>query len=510
VRKCGFIGIEIVGIFFALILFRQRMTDRCHYAIIYFYRRYEMSDKKTSIQRVLDRSVGLKRTMSTKAAIMTGVGGTIGTGLFLSSGNVIATAGPGGAIVMYIVGGFIVYLMTTCLGEMSAAMPVAGSLQAYSTEFVSPAMGFTIGWVNWFGGAMTITAQVVAAAIIMKDIIPNSQTWVWIVVFSLLLFGVNMLDVKIFGNISFWCSSIKIIMIVAFIIVGAGMMGGVGSGTAVGLSNFSDGAFPTGFAGMAAVVLTSFYAYAGTEVVASTAGELEDEHKMGKAINLTLLILIGATVISIAIVAAMLPWQQADVLGSPFVYVFRNAGMANVALIVNIVVLTSALTSGNYFTYACARYLWSMAKFGQAPQYFATTNKNGVPTRSLIVSMLFAMIAIVAQFVAEDTVYLFIVYFIGGANIFMYTVICISEFNFRKRYISEGGKVEDLKFKVLSYPLVPILGVIMFMLMLVASLIDPSQRMGIIVSFPCYAVTYVIAHFYVKKHGNVTAANIDM
>lgn len=469
-----------------------------------------MSKKVPCIQHVMDTSQGLNRHMTTRAAIMTGVGGTIGTGLFLSSGDVISTAGPGGAIVMYLIGGLIVWLMTTCLGEMSAAMPVSGSLQAYSTEFIGPAMGFTIGWVNWIGGAMTITAQVVASAIIMRDIIPNSPTWLWIVVFSALLFGVNMLDVKIFGNISFWASSIKLILIVAFIIVGAGMMGGLGSGDAVGFSNFSDGAFPTGLAGMGAVILTSFYAYAGTEIVASTAGEIQDENKMGRAINITLLVLIGSVVISIAIVAALLPWQQANVLGSPFVYVFRNAGMPSAALIVNIVVLTSALTSGNYFTFACARYLWSMAKFEQAPKYFAKTNKNGVPARSLIVSMLFAMIGIVAQFVAEDTVYLFIVYFIGGANIFMYSVICISQYRFRKRYVAEGGDLKDLKFKVASYPLVPVLGVLAFLIMLVVSLIDASQRTGIIVSAICYIGIYILATLYVKKHGDARAKNIDM
>ena len=132
-----------------------------------------MTEKKTSIERVMEKSTGLKRTMSTKAAVMAGVGGTIGTGLFLSSGDVISTAGPGGAIVMYLIGGVIIWLMTSCLGELSAAMPVAGSLQAYTTEFIGPAMGFTVGWVNWVGAAATITAQIVASAIIMKDILPG-------------------------------------------------------------------------------------------------------------------------------------------------------------------------------------------------------------------------------------------------------------------------------------------------------------------------------------------------
>lgn len=470
-----------------------------------------MNEKRTSVERVMAASTGLKRTMKTKAAIMVGVGSTIGTGLFLSSGDVISSAGPGGAIVAYLIGGFIAWLMTSCLGEMSAAMPVSGSLQAYSTEFIGPAMGFTIGWDNWIGAAATITAQIVAAAIIMQDIIPGTPTWLWIVVFSLLLFGVNFFNAKAFGNISFWVSSLKMILVVVFIIIGIAMMLGVTGGGAVGLSNYTrnGGLFPMGIAGIGAVILTSFYAYAGTEMVASTAGEIENEKDMPKAINLTIIILIAATVLSIAIVAALLPWNQASVLGSPFVYVFRNAGLKSAALVVNVIVLTSALTSGNYFVYACSRYLWSMAKFHQAPKICAKTSKSGVPVVALTISMLFAMVGIIAEFVAQDTVYLFLVYFIGGGNIFMYSVICICQYRFRKRYLAEGGRLQDLNFKVASYPLVPILGVLAFAAMLVVTLLDPSEAVAIYVCAPCYLAIYIVSRIYTKKKG-VAAANLDI
>lgn len=470
-----------------------------------------MNEKRTSVERVMAASTGLKRTMKTKAAIMVGVGSTIGTGLFLSSGDVISSAGPGGAIVAYLIGGFIAWLMTSCLGEMSAAMPVSGSLQAYSTEFIGPAMGFTIGWVNWIGAAATITAQIVAAAIIMQDIIPGTPTWLWIVVFSLLLFGVNFFNAKAFGNISFWVSSLKMILVVVFIIIGIAMMLGVTGGGAVGLSNYTrnGGLFPMGIAGIGAVILTSFYAYAGTEMVASTAGEIENEKDMPKAINLTIIILIAATVLSIAIVAALLPWNQASVLGSPFVYVFRNAGLKSAALVVNVIVLTSALTSGNYFVYACSRYLWSMAKFHQAPKICAKTSKSGVPVVALTISMLFAMVGIIAEFVAQDTVYLFLVYFIGGGNIFMYSVICICQYRFRKRYLAEGGRLQELNFKVASYPLVPILGVLAFAAMLVVTLLDPSEAVAIYVCAPCYLAIYIVSRIYTKKKG-VAAANLDI
>lgn len=471
-----------------------------------------MKENKTSIERVMEKSTGLKRIMSTRAAIMLGVGSTIGTGLFLSSGDVIATAGPGGAIIMYLIGGFIIWLMTSCLAELSAAMPVAGSLQAYSTEFISPAMGFTVGWVNWIGAAATITAQIVAAAIIMKDILPNTSTALWIVIFAVLLFGLNVLDAKLFGDVSFWISTLKLLLVAAFVIVGVALMTGAGGNEAIGFSNYTDhgGAFPTGIAGMGAVILTSFYAYAGTEIVASTAGELKDEKKIPTMINTTIIVLIGVTVISIAVVAALLPWEEASVLGSPFVYAFRNVGMNSAALVVNIIVLTSALSSGNYFVYACARYLWSMAKFNQAPKICAKTSKGGVPIVALIISMLFAMVAIVAEFVAEDTVYLFIVWFIGGGNIFLYSIICICQYRFRKRYLAEGGKLEDLPYRVKPYPLVPILGVAAFLLMLVVTLMEPSERIAMAVCAICYGAIYIFSRFYTKKHKDATAANLDI
>ena len=471
-----------------------------------------MNGKKTSIEKVMETSTGLKRTMKTRAAIMAGVGGTIGTGLFLSSGDVLHNAGPGGAIVAYLIGGLIIWLMTTCLGELSTAMPVSGSLQAYSTEYINPAMGFTIGWVNWFGAAVTITCQIVAAAIIMQNIIPDSPTWLWIMVFAVLLFGVNFFNVKSFGNISFWFSSLKILLVIVFVIIGIAMMLGLtSSNPAVGFSNYTNngGLFPLGIAGIGAVILSAFYAFAGTELVASTAGEIEDPKDIPKAINTTVLVLISVCVVCICIVAALLPWQEASVLGSPFAYVLSRAGLTSGAMVVNIIVLTTALTSGNYFVYACSRYLWSMAKFNQAPKFCAKTSKSGVPIVALAISMLFAMFGIVSSFVAEDTVYLFLIYFIGGSNIFMYSVICICEFRFRKRYIAEGGKVEDLKYKVISYPLIPILGVLAYAAVLVITLLDPSQATAIYICAPLYLGIYIASSIYTKKKG-VTAAKLDI
>jgi len=465
--------------------------------------------KVACVERVMQQSSGLHRTMPIKSAVMVGVGGTLGTGLFLSSGDVLSTVGPWGAIILYIIGGFIAWLMTACLGEMSAAMPVSGAQQAYATEFCGPALGMTIGWVGWVGGATTISAQVVASAIIMRDVIPGSPTWLWIVVFALVMLGLNMLDAKLFGEISFWASTLKLLLVVAFIIVGAAMLFG-GFGYDAAAVSHSAGEEKVTLLAMCGCILTSFYAYAGTEIIGSTAGELKDENKMGTTINLTIIVLLAVVLVCIAFVCMLLPADQADVLGSPFAYIFRNAGLDSAALVVNLIVLTSALTSGNYFVYESSRYLWSMAKFGQAPKFFATTNKKGVPVRALGISMICGMAAIIAEFVAPDTVYVFILYLIGGCNIFLYTVICASCYRFRKKYIADGGKVEDLKYKTPAFPLVPILGIIAFMLMLVATLVDPGERVGIIVCAILYLAIYIGCRIFVKKKGADAVKNVSV
>lgn len=472
-----------------------------------------MSEQKrtASMQRVMDASTGLQRTMKTRDAIMVGVGGTLGTGIFLSSGDVLANAGPGGAIVAYLLGGFIIWLMTSCLGELSAAMPVAGSMQAYCTEFINPAMGFTIGWVNWIGGAITITTQIVASAIIMKNIIPSVPTFVWILLFAAILFGANFFAAGKYGNVSFYFASLKIVLIIAFVVVGACMIFfGLGVGEPVGLSNYTanGGFFPMGFAGVGAVFLSAFYAFGGTEMIAATAGEIKNEDDIPKAVNWTLILLLAAYVLAMMVLIALLPWDQADLNGSPFAYVFKHAGMHGAELFVNIIVLTSALTSGNYFVYACTRYLWSLSKFGQAPKACSKTSKNGVPIVALSISMAFALLGIISEFVAEDTVYKMLIYFIGGCNVFMYTVICICQYRFRKRFYAEGGKDEDLKYKV-AYPLTPILGVLGYLAVLVMSLMDPGEAVTFYICIPLYAAIYIAASIYTKKKG-VKAVNIDM
>lgn len=464
-----------------------------------------MADKLTKAERIKKEGSGLKRQIRTRNVVMTGVGGTLGTGIFLSSGYVLSVAGPGGCLLAYLVGCFTLWMTMSMEGEITTAIPVAGGIQAWSTEYINPAYGFMIGWQNWLAGALTITAQITASAIIAHNLIPSIAEPIWCVIFTLLLFGINFLSPKDFGNMAFWFATLKLLLVVGFVIVGCGLIFGFVGPEAYGLSNYTKngGLFPAGVIGVASGLLTANYAFGGSSLFIESSGEIEDEKAIPRAVNLTTFTLAGTYMVTMFILCALLPWQSANLNGSPFAYVFEMAGIKSGTLIVNIIVLTSALSSGNYFLYASTRRLWSLGKFGQAPKSFSRTNSRGVPYIALLVSITFAAAAVVTSYVAASTVYLFLTVLIAAGNSILYMSECICYIRFRLDFKANGGKVEDLRYSTPAFPLIPVLILLINIVTLIVSLVDQNQRASIIFSFAVCAIMYVFFHAYSKKRGGI-------
>jgi len=462
-----------------------------------------MNKKRSDVKEVIGKSGGLDRRMSGRQVQMYAIGGTVGTGIFLASGNVIHVAGPGGAVVAYLIGAIMMYLMMSCLGELTVAMPVSGNVQAYATEFISPAMGFTAGWMKWISCAVTVTAQIVASAIIMKNIFPNVNSLVWIVLFTLLLATLNLLPSGNFGETEFWFASIKVIGIVLFVITGIGIVTGVIGNKPIGFTNFiSDGgAFPNGFKAIIASLLTAIFAFGGSDIIANAAGESKNpEIEMPKAIRGFLIMITLCYVASVILIGCVLPWRQANLAGSPFAYMFKSAGISSASLLVNIIVVTSALSSANSFLHASVRTLWSLAKHNQAPKILAKTNEKKVPVYSLVISLAFAAFAIVSSFLAPGTVYLFLISLLASLDIFIYTIDCICQMRFRKRFIAAGNKVENLKYKTPFYPFTPIAAIILYAVVVVAMLFDPTEKLAIYFGVPSILILYVGYKLFYKNN----------
>ncbi|MFK3797144.1 amino acid permease [Pseudomonas sp. NPDC088444] len=444
----------------------------------------------------------LKRVMKSRHLTMLSLGGVIGTGLFLTSGYTIGQAGPGGAIVSYLVAGLLCYLVMNCLGELSMVMPVSGSFQAQAARFVGPATGFAVGWTYWINWGVTIGAEFTAAGILMQHWFPSSPVWIWSTVFVVLLFSINMLSAKGFAETEFWFSSIKVMTVVIFIVIGLGAMFGavsIGDKPAPYLNNlFSDGGlFPNGFTSILITIVAAAYAFQGAEVLGIAAGETKDPEKnIPKAIRTVALRIGFFYILAMFVLASLVPWRQAGLLESPFVTVFQLTGIPYAADIMNFVILTALLSVGNSGLYASSRMLFAMSQSGMAPATFGKADKRGVPTRALIATLCFAFLSLLTSFIAADTVFMLLVSIAAIATTFTWLIIPLAQYNFRKQFMKSGGKVEDLKFSVSLFPLTPLLCIVLCIGMLASALLDPTQRLSIYIGAVGVALCYL--YYYVR------------
>jgi AAT family amino acid transporter/lysine-specific permease len=419
----------------------------------------------------------LHRSLKPRHMNMIAIGGAIGTGLFFASGNAISSSGPGGALVAYGIMGILVYFLMTSLGEMATLIPSAGSFETYASRFVDPALGFALGWNYWFNWAITVAAELVAGGLIVKFWLPNTKTTLWSVAFMIILLSLNLMSARAYGEGEYWFASIKVITILIFLVVGVLIILGIMGGKSTGFSNWmlNDGkGHVAPFVGGGLAILTGFltagFSFAGTEVVGLAAGESENPEKdVPRAINTVFWRILIFYIGTIAVIGFIIPFTDpnllkngiADIAFSPFTIVFKRAGMAAAASIMNAVILTSVLSCGNSGLYAGSRMIYAMAKEGKAPKLFAKVNKRGVPVNSLILTAIVASTAFFASLVGDGKIY-YILYSLSGiTTFFSWFGIAVCHYRFRKAYVAQGKKLEDLKYKALWYPLGPIFAMIL-------------------------------------------------
>lgn len=414
---------------------------------------------------------GIKRNLKARHMTMIAIGGSIGTGLFLATGASIQTAGPGGALIAYGAIGIMVYFLMTSLGEMATYIPVSGSFASYASRFVDPSLGFALGWNYWFNWAVTLAVEIVASAIIMKFWFPDIPSIVWSALFLGLIFLLNALSVKGYGESEYWFALIKVITVIVFIGVGILTILGILGGEYIGFKNFTLGDAPIngGFMSILSIFFIAGFSFQGTELVGIAAGESENPEKnVPKAIKQVfwriLLFYIGAiTVLGLAI-----PYTSPQLLGgdvdniavSPFTLVFEKAGIALAASVMNAVILTSVLSCGTSGLYASTRMLWSMAKEGQAPKFLQKVNKRGIPMNALVLTTIIGGLAFLTS-IFGDQVYTWLLNASGLSGFIAWVGIALSHYRFRKAYTAQGRDLNELKYKAKWFPLGPILALLM-------------------------------------------------
>ena len=381
---------------------------------------------------------GLHRRLSQRQLTMMAIGGAIGVGLFLGSGVTIRLAGPA-VILSYLLGAGIALIMAYVLAEMAVVHPVAGAFGTYAEKYLNPWAGFSVRATYGVAQIIAIGAEVTAAGIYISFWFPNVPQWIWVVVVSVILVAVNSMQVNRLGEFEYWFAMIKVTAIVAFIVVGMFLIFGRESHGATGWTNLTQhgGFFPKGWKGVWLSLTITITSYMGVEVIAVTAGEAErPEVTIPRAMRNIVWRLILFYVLAVAIMVAMVPWDQSTsssgLSGSPFVTVFSAAHVPFAAAIMNFVVLTAALSSVNTNLYLSTRMLFSLGREGYGPGWIAKVSRNGVPHRALLVSTAGIVAAILLAVFAPKNAFLTLYGTAVAGMFFVWLVILNSHLRFRK------------------------------------------------------------------------------
>ncbi len=463
-----------------------------------------MTESTISNQETSESESGLRRTMTSRHLVMIALGGVIGSGLFVSSGYTIAQAGPLGAVLAYAVGALVAYMVMSGLGELSARYPVAGGFHAHATRDLGPAWGFATAWLYWLCWAVALASEFTAAGLLMQRWFPSVSVWVFSLIFAAILFALNAISSRVFGETEFWFALIKVAAVLLVIVVGAATIFGINpasdAGT-IGLSNFNteDGLFPTGISGVLVTILSVFYAFSGTELIGVAAGEAKNPQlSIPRAIRTAVVRLTIFFIGAIVVIAAIIPFAEAGANESPFVTVLDVAGLPAGADVMNFVIITALLSAGNSGLYSCARMLHSMGVAGQAPKVLSKTNSRGIPMLALSLSMLGGLVSLFSSFIAAESLFLALVSVAGFAVVAVWIVICASHLSFRRHYVAVHGSTDSLPYRAPLFPILPIIALALLTASLVGVAFDPVQRPALWFGIP---FTLVCLGYYRWRHG---------
>jgi AAT family amino acid transporter len=333
---------------------------------------------------------GLRHQLSAGQMAMVAVGGSIGTGLLLGSGAAMEIAGPA-AILSFLVAAFINWTVAMALGELACAHPAAGSFGVYGDLYLNAFAGFIARAGYWLGLALAIGAEMIAAATYMSAWFPAVPSYVWIVVFAVVLLVINLRSVGSYGRVEFWLSMIKVATILAFIAIGATLLLG---GRVTPQYSAQGGFFPKGLQSPLVAMTFAVYSFGGVEMVAVTSGESRSSKETPRAVWLTFLTLTFVYVGAIVVLLGVMPWNHAGVTESPFVTTFQTVKIPHAAAVMNFVVLTAALSGANATLYVASRMIFSLARTGWAPARLGRLNHEGSPQYAVLLScfgILFAL-----------------------------------------------------------------------------------------------------------------------
>jgi amino acid transporter, AAT family len=386
----------------------------------------------------LNEEQGLRHQLTSGQMAMVAVGGSIGTGLLLGSAAALELAGPS-VILSFLLAAFINLMVAMALGELASAHPAAGSFGIYGELYLNPWAGFIARAGYWAAIAVSVGAELVAAATYMVYWYPRVPALAWVVLFSAILLLINLRSVGSYGRFEYWFAMVKVITIAAFVLIGAALLL---DGRVAPQYTAHGGFFPRGLLAPLLAMTFAIYAFGGVEFVAVTSGESRSSREVARAVRLTFVMLTLIYLGAIAVLVGVMPWNRAGVSESPFVTVFRVVDIPFASALMNFVVLTAALSGSNAALYVASRMLFSLGRSGWAPPLFGRLNAAGSPRWALLVSSYGIVVALVLEKYAPANAFEFILRGAFFGMILSWLVSLAAHICFRQR--SSAGQLSAL------------------------------------------------------------------
>ncbi|MFR9749773.1 amino acid permease [Nocardia sp. 004] len=418
------------------------------------------SATRTSATTLDMGDVGYQKQLSKRHMQMIAIGGSIGTGLFLGASGRMALAGPSLAIV-YIVCGIFTFMVVRALGELVMHRPSSGAFVSYAREFLGERGAYTVGWLYFLNWSTTLVADITAVALYAHfwSMFVSIPQWVLALIALAVVLGLNVVSVRLFGEMEFWFALIKVGTIIAFMVVALVFIitGTPIEGNVPGIATITDngGLFPQGLAPMLAIALGVVFAFGGTEMIGVAAGESDDPAAVvPKAVNSIMWRIILFYAGSVILFTLLLPWTAYSPTESPFVTVMSSIGIPHAGNVMNLVVLTAAMSSLNAGLYATGRTLRSMAVAGTAPRFAARMNRNGVPYGGILITSSVGIAGVVLNLVMPQKAFEIVLNLAGLGIVGTWASIMICHWIFVRK--SEQGEYRRPDFRL---PFAPVLNI---------------------------------------------------
>lgn len=452
-------------------------------------------------------TTALRRGLTARHIRFIALGSAIGTGLFYGSSDTIGDAGPG-VLLAYLIGGAAVFLVLRSLGEMAVNDPTPGSFGEYASKHLGRLPGFATGWTYTFEMVIVCIADVTALGVYMGLWFPDVPRWVWVLAALIVIGGINLLNVGVFGELEFWFSVVKVVAILGMIVGGLAIIVSGSGGPNVGWHNLwsHGGFFPTGAEGFVVSFSVVMFAFGGTEIIGITASEAQEPHKtVRRAVNLVPVRVVLFYVLTLAVVMAITPWQSISTGGSPFVQIFSELGLNSAATVLNAVVITAALSAINSDVFGAGRMLYGMAQRGQAPALMRQVSSRGVPWMTVVVMTCALLAGVVLNYLVPERVFAIIASIATFATVWVWLMILLAHFRSRRRMTAEQRTA--LAFPAPMWPYAQI-AAIAFMLFVLGVLAYTSEtRIALVVGGAWLALLGVAYWIWVRPNAPFTAAS---